>query len=203
MDYYNCDGTWETFCANGARCAAMVMLKRDKVQKEINFIAGDGPHRAIVNNKNVNLKMKKPEYMTESITIYGITGRLVDSGARHFVTEVKDFNSTQVELIAPQIRYAEIFKPKGVNVNFFEYIDEKTIKIWTYEKGIEKLMLSCGSGSSATVFHASQTARLKSPIDCLELGGTLSIKYDKNWENVWLKGDSIILYESVIDANNF
>ena len=28
MDYYNNDGTWETMCANGARCAALYMLRK-------------------------------------------------------------------------------------------------------------------------------------------------------------------------------
>ena len=28
MDYYNKDGTWETMCANGARCAVLYMYRR-------------------------------------------------------------------------------------------------------------------------------------------------------------------------------
>ena len=28
MDYFNNDGSWETMCANGARCAALFMLEK-------------------------------------------------------------------------------------------------------------------------------------------------------------------------------
>jgi len=64
-------------------------------------------------------------------------------------------------------------------------------------------MLSCGSGSSATVFHASKTLRLKSPINCIELGGTLTIKYDTDWENFWLLGKADIIFEAELDIGNW
>ena len=32
MDYYNNDGTWETMCANGARCAALYMYHQKIMQ---------------------------------------------------------------------------------------------------------------------------------------------------------------------------
>ena len=183
MDYFNCDGSWETFCANGARCSAMLMMKKLVTNTEMKFIAGDGEHTAIIKKDEVSLKMIQPEYEKESIKVEGINGCLVDSGARHFVTEVNNFTSNQVENIAPKIRYSEIFQPKGINVNFFEYIDEHTLNIWTYEKGIEKLVLSCGSGSTAVVFHAAKTCELTNPVKCIELGGNLKISFENDPPN--------------------
>lgn len=202
MEYYNCDGSWETFCANGARCSAMLMMKKLLTKSEIKFLAGDGEHTAKIKEDVVSLKMKQPEYEKESIEVEGINGCIVDSGARHFVTEVNNFTPDQVEKIAPEIRYSEIILPKGVNVNFFEYIDEHTLKIWTYEKGIEKLMLSCGSGSTAVVFHAAKTCELTNPVTCIELGGNLTISFNDDWKYVWLTGKAVLLFESEIDTDN-
>ena len=44
MDYYNNDGTWETMCANGARCAGLFLYERKIISKEATFITGDGVH---------------------------------------------------------------------------------------------------------------------------------------------------------------
>ena len=38
MDYYNNDGTWETMCANGARCAVLYMQNQIKQNKECSII---------------------------------------------------------------------------------------------------------------------------------------------------------------------
>ena len=32
MDYYNNDGSWETMCANGARCAVLYMHQRGLIK---------------------------------------------------------------------------------------------------------------------------------------------------------------------------
>ena len=34
MDYFNNDGSWETMCANGARCAALFMFQKKLVSKK-------------------------------------------------------------------------------------------------------------------------------------------------------------------------
>ena len=43
MDYYNKDGTWETICANGARCTGLYMFNHYH-KKIMQFEAGDGIH---------------------------------------------------------------------------------------------------------------------------------------------------------------
>ena len=37
MDYYNNDGSWETMCANGARCAALFMFQKLFLMGKITF----------------------------------------------------------------------------------------------------------------------------------------------------------------------
>ena len=55
-----------------------------------------------------------------------------------------------------KIRYSSEFSPKGINVNFFTKLDPSTIHVATYEKGVEGVVQSCASGSTAVVFHLSK-----------------------------------------------
>ena len=203
MDYYNNDGSWETMCANGARCAVLYMHRRGLIKNKTSFYAGDGPHDAeIINSNHIRLRMKSPQYKTNSITIEGFEGCHVDSGARHFTVPVDDLSEINVYKSGQKIRYSNEFSPKGINVNFFTKLGPSSIHVETYEKGVEQIMLSCGSGSVAAVYHASQTFGIHSPVDIIVPGGGLKIEFDYNWENVWLTGIAILSFTSTIPLDN-
>jgi len=203
MDYYNNDGSWETMCANGARCAVRYMYKRGLIKNKTTFFAGDGPHDAEVgNDRNIKLQMKSPKYKTDLIAVGGFKGFHVDSGARHFAVSVKDLSKINVFTSGQKIRYSNEFLPKGINVNFFTKLSTNSIYVKTYEKGIEKTVLSCGSGSVAAAYHASQSLGLHSPVDVTVPGGKLIIEFDNNWESVWLTGIAILVFNSTINLEN-
>ena len=194
MDYYNNDGTWETMCANGARCAALYMYSMGHIQnKKIKFEAGDGIHLAEIEGPNdVRLQMKTPQYCSDEIRLLGVSGFHVDSGATHFVINYPKIDNETAKKLGSKIRYNEAFKPRGINVNFYEILDAHSIYVKTYEKGIESLMMSCGSGSVACAYHLSQIRKIQPPLKVHVLGGELEINFNKNWENVWLSGPAEI-----------
>ena len=197
MDYYNNDGTWETACANGARCAALLMYVKGQCGKEVYFIMGDGPHEAqIINENEIILSMRPPIYKTDIISLHGFHGRYVDSGAKHFVIMTDNFSFDDVTKIGRQISFDPVFKPHGVNVNFISRINKNTVKVLTYEKGIESMVLSCGSGSVASVFHISHISNLESPVQIINPGGQLMLKFDKKWQDVWLSGPAHLSFQS-------
>ena len=194
MDYYNNDGTWETMCANGARCAVLYMYSRGHIHnKKIKFEAGDGIHIAEIGSSgNVKLQMSKPKYCSNEINLLGVSGFHVDSGATHFVVNYPKIDNQEVKDLGPQIRYHETFGERGINVNFYDVLDTHTIYVKTYEKGIEDLMMSCGSGSVACAYHLSQIKKIKSPLKVHVLGGELGIKFSNDWKDVWLSGHAEI-----------
>ena len=88
LNYYNADGSWETLCGNGSRCAVHFMYKRGLVATDMIFGAGDGEHRAkILKNGTILMSMNPPEYKSDKIAIEGLFGFYIDSGAKHFVCE--------------------------------------------------------------------------------------------------------------------
>ena len=194
MDYYNNDGTWETMCANGARCAALYMYRKGYIKnKKIKFEAGDGLHLAeILDQRNVRLQMKTPKYCSDEIKLLGVRGFHIDTGATHFVLEYPKIDNETVKKLGSKIRYNDAFKPRGINVNFYEILDADSIYVKTYEKGIESLMMSCGSGSVACAYHLSQIRKIQPPLKVHVLGGELEVNFNENWENVWLSGPAEI-----------
>ena len=119
MDYYNNDGSWETMCANGARCAGLFLYKKNIINQKATFISGDGAHEIIINDsKNVSLTIYPPEYTSKEIIIDDFSGFLINSGAKHFVVEVENIDNHDWELVGRKIRYSEPFSPHGTNVNF-------------------------------------------------------------------------------------
>ncbi len=201
MDYYNNDGTWETMCANGARCAALYAYNKGIVKnKKIRFEAGDGIHIAeILEAGNVRLQMITPKYCSDEIKLFGISGFHIDSGAPHFVVEYPKIDNETVKKLGSKIRYDEVFKPRGINVNFYEVLNTQTIYVKTYEKGIEDLMMSCGSGSVACAYHLFKAGKLRAPLTVHVLGGRLEIDFSHDWKKVWLSGPAVI--ENIIEIN--
>ena len=194
LDYYNSDGTWETLCANGSRCAVLIMNKMNKINSTCTFLAGDGAHSAcILKNGLIKMSMNTPKYKSNLISPEGFDGYFIDSGAKHFVCHQKQINEKQAFTFGKKIRHSTAFFPKGVNVNFFTLNDDKTINILTYEKGVENIMRSCASGSTAVVFHLAQINKANKKITTLSPGGQLIFSFDKNWKNVHITGSAHII----------
>ena len=202
LDYYNCDGSWETFCANGSRCAVAYYLDKTDEQGRITFITGDGEHWAEqLADGSIGLQIRAPKYAGDYMEPCGYRGRHVDSGARHFVTEVAELSTDLVAQAGPRIRQHELFQPRGINANFFKRIDEHTIEVITYEKGVESVMLSCASGSVAAAYHAFYTGAFNSPIRLINTGGELLMEFDEQWENVSISGPVVLVYASQLPDN--
>ena len=64
LDYYNNDGTWETFCINGLTCAALI-LHNELFKKEFNVLCGSGKYKIkIIEKKLVEIEIPNPIYKT-------------------------------------------------------------------------------------------------------------------------------------------
>jgi len=204
MDYYNSDGSWETFCANGSRCVGKLLSQKRLIEKKANFTAGDGEHQLKFDDSgDIWIKMKSPSFVTDEISLFGFSGKHVDSGAKHFACKTENLSNELVQEFGPKIRFSEEFSPDGLNVNFVKWISENEIEVITYEKGIEKVMLSCGSGAVATAYYLNNFKQLSSPLKINVPGGELNLKFNKFWDDVWLGGPAVILFKSEINLRDY
>ena len=200
LDYYNNDGTWESFCANGLRCAALFIYKKFGFPI-LNIKCGDGIHITKKIGKNFSTSMLKPTYYGSKIIVDNLEGYFINAGAKHFVLSFKKNyqNKKTILNIAHKIRYNKSIFPQGTNVNFYQILNRKLIKIITYEKGIEKIVKSCASGSFACAFHLSKNKIINKNVTVLNDGGELKIKFSKNYEDNYIISTAVIEDECNLD----
>lgn len=195
LDYYNSDGSWEALCANGSRCAVLLMNVLGKINKKCIFIAGDGQHCAsISSNGTISMTMQTPQYKSKLISPAGLNGYFINTGARHFICESSNLTDDFVYEMGKKIRFSKHFHPHGINVNFFQLKNKNQVNIKTYEKGVEAIMQSCASGSTAVVFHLSKTGVISNKFTSHSTGGPLFFSFDDNWKDPWVAGPAKILF---------
>ena len=195
MDYFNNDGSWETMCANGALCTIKLLLSKHHLFTDSLFLAGDGDHGIRIEDQKIYIRMKPPSLKTEDMDIQGNIGAHVDSGAKHFVMQSDITDIDQIYKIAQIIRYDDSFAPNGLNVNLLRIDHKAQIQVITYEKGIEQVMQSCGSGSVAAAFYASTKTKMESPLTIINRGGEMELQFDEMWSDVWLRSNPTLEFE--------
>ena len=193
MDYYNNDGTWETLCLNGLTCVGLILKSNFKNRS---LIVKCGPKKyklKILESENIEIELPKPEYKSEKIKFDNYEGYYIDSGAKHFIVNIDSDWPEHSDLIkiSQKIRYDFNKFPEGINVNFYKIINDTTIEVITYEKGVEKLMDSCASGSYASAFHFHTK---QNEIFIINKGGNFSFKFEKYYKKNYLINTGHIAY---------
>ncbi|MCI5212667.1 MAG: diaminopimelate epimerase, partial [Candidatus Electrothrix sp. ATG2] len=160
------------------------------------------------------VKMTDPVHlhMNRNLTLDGkdYTVHSIDTGVPHAVVFVEDIEQTDVRTLGSLIRHHEAFMPAGTNVNFAQDQGE-TIKVRTYERGVEDETLACGTGAAASAIIAALLDQAASPVDIMTSGGDrLTILFDfkktkgsvtdHTVYNVFLKGPAHTIYSGELDA---
>lgn len=200
MDYYNNDGSWETLCVNGIICSSIFLNKQLSIKK-ITMKCGDGIHKIKKIDNHYEVSMPKPRYKSKQLKVEGLKGFYIDSGAKHFVTEQKNKwpNNLKLTSICRGIRYNKTLFPDGINVNFYKKINENTIEVKTYEKGIESLMQSCASGSFACAYHYLKTNNLNVDVKIINNGGDYFCRFKNNYKYNFIISQGIIEFTSTYE----
>ena len=95
-----------------------------------------------------------------------------------------DWNNDNTINQMKEIRFNDLFKPHGVNVNYYKVINNNCIEVKTYEKGIEKIMDSCASGSYACAFDYSFKNNIYKKIQVLNDGGNSQITFNNFYKKL-------------------
>ena len=203
MDYYNNDGTWETLCLNGLRCASLILSKINNRNEVSIYCNGKLYKTKILEDNIISVNLDEPIYKMKKIELDSFIGYYIDVGAKHFVIEYNDNwpSLEKVETYARKIRYNKSIFPDGINVNFYKVLNSNAIDVKTYEKGVESMMNSCASGSYACAFHHFKETNNIGTINVKNIGGNFKIIFDKNYINNTLIGKAEIEFKDFIELN--
>src|SRR3989338_567712 len=201
MRVFNADGSEAEMCGNGARCAALSVVSRKSsvVSKKILKIETKaGIVEAETRKDNVGIKLTSPKEIKLDIPIK-INNRMlkvnfINTGVPHAVIFVEGLERMDVVNLGRQIRNHSKFAPRGTNVDFVEVSGNNSLKVRTYERGVEDETLACGTGAAASaLLYAIRYALCAiRKIDVYTQGGEiLKIYFDRvgnNFKDVWLEG---------------
>ncbi len=199
VDYSNSDGS-KSFCGNGARCAVAFAGKLGIDVSNTTFDAIDGVHNAKMIGKSVNLAMNPVQLIQQFSDSY-----VLDTGSPHYVTKVSEIAKCDIVEYGRSVRYSDLFRKEGVNVNCMEIIQPKKIAVRTYERGVENETYSCGTGAvaSALVYGMESGVFGEMEVEVHVKGGKLSVSFNRdgetNFTSIYLQGPAIFVFNGEIE----
>lgn len=176
MRFYNNDGSSGMMCGNGGRCVIDLAWRSGMPASgedgSWTFEAPDGTHRGKVmshEGKCSRILLGMNDICTaEQILVTTGAGEnayawKMNTGTDHLVIFREDLDTLDVMEEGRRWRYDPRFAPRGVNVNFAMILPDGSIRVRTYEKGVEYETLSCGTGiiaaAAATWLHGDRNAK--------------------------------------------
>ncbi len=204
MRFFNPDGNEVEMCGNGARCVARLANEIGAAPADMRFetVAGTLSARRIGEDQ-VRLTMTPPKgwILNGSLDLDGVptSFHFVNSGVPHVVIEVEDLGAVDVGRLGALIRYHERFQPAGTNANFIQVTGPDSLRIRTYERGVEGETLACGTGITAGGLVAGVLGRVSSPVrvTCAS-GDVLEVAFlktpDGGAEQVTLTGPAVHVF---------
>lgn len=210
MFYRNADGSDAGMCGNGARCLALFASKLG-LGEQLRFNVHENIYEAEVEPEKYLVSIAFPMQVTineitrddESIFFQ------VHAGTEHVVKEISEEmleDEDALAKIGKKLRYHSDFNPPGTNVNFIYGSTEHSLKLQTYERGVEGLTLACGTGAIASALawhHMQKKAKSGENATTIETkGGKLQVHFafDKSknvYNKIRLTGEAQFVFEGI------
>lgn len=152
LHFYNSDGSRGEMCGNGSRCICRfaydngIAGEEMVVETDAGLVYGwrldQNRYRVKLNNPGVlDLHRKEDAAYVE----------LGCPGVPHGVVEYPGDLWADADALRERfraLRFDPAF-PKGANINFFQVLGEREIRILTFERGVEDYTLACGTGTAS------------------------------------------------------
>ena len=179
LHFYNADGSRGEMCGNGSRCICRfafdigIVGEQMAVQTDAGIVYGrrlsEDIYAVQLNNPGIVDLRRKPDCAYIELGMPGVP---------HAVKEVPGLcweMGDSLKDMARALRYDPAF-PKGANANLYCWLDEETVRILTFERGVEDYTLACGTGSACTALTLWAKGQLPGGVLKLQnRGGELTV----------------------------
>ena len=215
MRIINSDGSEAEMCGNGIRCFAKYVYDSGIIEKKqftVETPAGIMEPEITVGADNkaklITINMGRPSFNRSEIPMEGADGRVLNEdlcvdgenwkitsllmGVPHTVTYVDDVDTVDIEKIGPLFEKHEVF-PKHTNINFAQQMDDRTVKVRTWERGAGAT-LACGTGSCSVAVASFLNGRTGREVDIQLPLGILHIEYREEDGNVYMTGPAAVSF---------
>ena len=192
MRIFNPDGTEPAMCGNGATCFAQYAHANMCSDNPLRIEMASGILEArILNQPGVQLEMPTPSHFGRERCTVGTRDLeicTVTVGVPHAVVLVDNVEAEDVVGLGRAIRQHPRFAPEGTNVNFVQ-LDAASVRIRTYERGVEDETLACGSGTTAAAavlwkYFASRPSGRPVQVFVVRSGGVLRVTFEVSTNHI-------------------
>ena len=149
-EFYNADGSSAEMCGNGSRACAHYAVRYELAPSNMTFLTVAGEIKAHVDGLMVQSDLTPPVIIDKAVEHNGKTFWLIDTGVPHLVTFDADIDNFDT------IEARELRHQYNANVNIAKVQEDGTIRVRTYERGVEDETLACGTGMAACFYRANQ-----------------------------------------------
>ena len=212
--YINADGSDGEMCGNGAMCGARFAALHQIAPPECAFLTPSGVVQAVTSGERddpvVRIAIAQPGPARHGVNaeIGGIeiSFSAIQVGVPHAVAIVPDADrfpaGMSFNAFGRETRLHEAFAPAGTNVNIITVRDRNTIRMRTYERGVEDETLACGTGAIASAIVAASLGLVAPPIAVIVSSGRrLTAHFVLNGDqasDVQLEGQAHVIADGVI-----
>jgi diaminopimelate epimerase len=172
----------------------------------VSFETKAGVISAAFHGENVTVNLTPPRDFRLNQLVALQTGKTaihsVNTGVPHAVLFTDDADKAMVGPVGSEVRNHPHFAPRGTNVNFAQLLGPNSIRVRTYERGVEGETLACGTGVTASALVAAELHHFKSPVRVrVQSGAELEVSFDRSEgrpTNVCLTGPAYFVFDGRI-----
>jgi diaminopimelate epimerase len=116
---------------------------------------------------------------------------------------VGNLDACDVNSLGAKVRYHADFKPAGTNANFVAVTGSASLRIRTYERGVEAETLACGTGIVASALVMAKAGRVKAPVEVTAgSGDVLTVNFvltPDGAQEVTLLGPAVHVFKGTLE----
>lgn len=191
--FYNSDGSTAEMCGNGSRACAHYAFLNGLAPATMTFLTTAGVIGAEVDGNMVQSDLTPPKILREDINVGGKQWWLLDTGVPHLVTfdaDMEHFDLAEARTL--RFEY-------NANVNIAAVNEDGSIRVRTYERGVEDETLACGTGMAACFYRANKEGLVGDKAEVFPKSGeTLYLGLESG--TITFKGLVKKIFETVMDA---
>lgn len=208
---FNADGSEVGQCGNGARCLARYVVEHNlstkrhlRVKTKTSILdlimqedGGIRVNMGVPQFEPVDIPLMVDQRATRYALIPSVAGAeyfgAVSLGNPHAVFEVDDIDRAPVKEVGSALQEHPMF-PERVNVGFVRFVDTKTLRLRTHERGVGETP-ACGSAACAAMVVGRSWGKIERRARVLLNGGELDIEWVGEGQPVWMTGPANIVFE--------
>ena len=164
-EFYNADGSHADMCGNASRCVAHFAHEKGiSKDNHAEFLTGAGVIKESINGLYVVSDMVEPDIIRKDIEENGENWWLIDSGVPHLVSVRESLEDFDLEDLR-RLRHKY-----NCNVNICK-LEDDSMYVRTYERGVEDETLACGTGMVACFIRNHKEGKVPDNIKVHPISG--------------------------------